>query len=865
MKHVLRILSSAALLVICVLLAACSGIPGGNGGGGGGGGGAAGPFTISVSVSGLQGTGLTLTNNVTDKLTITGSGTYHFATTITKGAVYAVVVTSQPVNPGQICVLPQGSTGTATANITLNMTCTTGAFSIGGQVNKLQGSGLILQDNLGNNVIDKLDITGNGSFTFGIPVATNGAYSVSVLQQPINPVQTCTVQNSSGNASGNVGDIVITCSVGTIPIGGSVVGLDGTGLTLLDNGGDSLTIKGDGSFTFPTLLVSGTTYTVTIGTQPSGPSQICTVQSNGTGPVTAPGVTNVLINCPPVFEPIGGQVVGLSIPNGMTSQMVLQNNLGDNLPISGNGEFTFLTQIPYNNSYDVTVFVQPGTQDLGIVTWDWFGQATSPVTSVLVDAGHNDWSWLNGKSTANQNSTYTAPPTPITSFIGNTPGGRKYPATWTDNSGNLWLFGGYGYTQTTDPVNQPWWQNDMWVYNGSLSYYEGVGVYWDLHAIVEPPLPAAQIPQPSGRWGSVTWTDASGKLWLFGGQDQFLNFLNDLWIYDTSTHKWACISQCGANNVPAGLNLPGVYGTQGVGSTSNSPGGRWGSTVQLDSAGNVWLFGGFGYDSHANSAPGLLNDLWTYNIASGQWTWMAATNWTGSTTTNTANQDGVYGTVGTPGGGPGGRETAVSWLDNAGNFWIFGGYNLSGAGTPNAFNDLWKYSGGQWTWVSGASSTNQLGNYGTVGVSASTNVPGARWAPAAWTDAQGIFWLYGGQGYDPAGNGSLGDLWAYNPNAPLVPLDPNPFLPASGQWVWAKGPIAVSQPGAYGQDPSTHNGQCRPHVIDYPGTRYGSGYWVVQTTSGDSFFFMFGGEGYDSTPTSGNGLLNDLWRYIPYP
>jgi hypothetical protein len=27
---------------------------------------------------------------------------------------------------------------------------------------------------------------------------------------------------------------------------------------------------------------------------------------------------------------------------------------------------------------------------------------------------------------------------------------------------------------------------------------------------------------------------------------------------------------------------------------------------------------------------------------------------------------------------------------------------------------------------------------------------------------------------------------------------------------------------------------------------------------------MFGGEGYDSTSTIGNGYLNDLWRYLPY-
>jgi hypothetical protein len=29
--------------------------------------------------------------------------------------------------------------------------------------------------------------------------------------------------------------------------------------------------------------------------------------------------------------------------------------------------------------------------------------------------------------------------------------------------------------------------------------------------------------------------------------------------------------------------------------------------------------------------------------------------------------------------------------------------------------------------------------------------------------------------------------------------------------------------------------------------------------------WLFGGQGYDSTSTTGNGYLNDLWRYLPYP
>jgi hypothetical protein len=231
----------------------------------------------------------------------------------------------------------------------------------------------------------------------------------------------------------------------------------------------------------------------------------------------------------------------------------------------------------------------------------------------------------------------------------------------------------------------------------------------------------------------------------------------------------------------------------------------------------------------------LLNDLWKFD----------GTNWTWMSGLSTTNADGVYGTQGQAGplNVPGGREASVSWVDASGNFWLFGGYNLSAMGQPNAFNDLWEYSAGQWTWVSGSSAVNQLGNYGVQGTAASTNVPGARWSPAAWIDAAGRLWLFGGEGFDATANGTLGDLWYFN----------------AGQWTWVKGPSSVSQPGVYGLTPGNF---MYPHYTSNPGTRWGSGYWTDQSGQ----FWMFGGEGFDSTATSGGtGSLNDLWRYLPYP
>jgi hypothetical protein len=211
---------------------------------------------------------------------------------------------------------------------------------------------------------------------------------------------------------------------------------------------------------------------------------------------------------------------------------------------------------------------------------------------------------------------------------------------------------------------------------------------------------------PVPRWGAVTWTDAAGLLWMFGGQDGGNAFLNDLWKFNPATQIWT--------QVTGGFNQNGVYGTKGTPAAGNLPGGRWGATGRVDGSGNVWLFGGYGYDS-TSATPGLLNDLWKFS--GGQWTWVSGGN--------TTNQNGVYGTLGTAAAAnvPGGRQASTSWVDASGNFWVFGGYNLSPTGQPNAFNDLWEFSGGQWKWASGANVVNQTGTYGTQGTAATGNTP----------------------------------------------------------------------------------------------------------------------------------------------
>jgi 6-phosphogluconolactonase (cycloisomerase 2 family) len=82
-------------------------------------------------------------------------------------------------------------------------------YPVGGVVVGLHGSGLVLEDNLR----DDLSIAQSGAFTFSSAVAKDSAYSVTVKTQPTNPAQTCSVRNGSGTISNvTIANVIVTCT-----------------------------------------------------------------------------------------------------------------------------------------------------------------------------------------------------------------------------------------------------------------------------------------------------------------------------------------------------------------------------------------------------------------------------------------------------------------------------------------------------------------------------------------------------------------------------------------------------------------------------------------------------------------------------
>ena len=249
-----------------------------------------------------------------------------------------------------------------------------GTLTVGGTVSGLTGTGLVLRNNGGGD----LSVSANGSFTFATAQESGTTYSVTVLTQPSG--QICTANSNSGTvSSADVTSVTVTCSdiAHTYTIGGSISGLTASGLVLQNNGGNNLSVSGGAtSFTFSTPVADNAGYSVTILTQPTG--QNCTL-SAPSGTVSGANVTSVAVTCTTVAGSftIGGNVSGLS---GGT--LVLQNNVGDDLSITTNGNFTFGTPVPGGSTSNVTIKTQPAGQTCSVTSA--FHVVTADVTNVTV-------------------------------------------------------------------------------------------------------------------------------------------------------------------------------------------------------------------------------------------------------------------------------------------------------------------------------------------------------------------------------------------------------------------------------------------------------------------------------------------------
>jgi hypothetical protein len=646
------------------------------------------------------------------RVSLDAAGNYYIAdiynNRIRKVTVFSLsqTITFNPLPGVNYGVAPFALSATASSGLPVTFTVSSGPASIANGVLTVTGAGTVVvaANQAGNSsysaaatVTQSFSVLGLSSAAQPVFSVASGTYTTTQVVAITDATAGATIYYTTNGSSPTINSLVYS---GTIPVTASET---------------INAVAGGGPYNLSSVATAA--YTIAPATAPGDWTWVggSTVSSGATGGV--PGLSGI-------YGTLGVASQG-NIPGSRASEVSWTDASGNRWLLGGVG-------------YDIA-------GNTGFLNDLWM---FNPSTFL--------WTWMGGSSTASPAGVYG---TLGTAAAGNVPGGRAWGATWTDSTGNLWLFGGWGI----DVDGTLGILNDLWEFNPSTKQWTWIaggntvnqsGVYGTFGT-------AAAGNIPGSRYESAAWTDSYGRFWLFGGVDPNINYLGDLWLFDPSTKQWAWMGGNGSN-----VNQSGVYGTLGEPAAGNIPGGHGASSTWTDRSGNLWLFAGGGFD--VNGTRGPLNDLWEFSPATNLWAWMGGSK--------LQSQNGVYGTLGTPAATniPGARQFPASWKDSSGNLWLLGGLGLDGNGNTGSLNDFWEFNPStiQWTWMGGSSAVPNntvAGVYGILGVPAPGNSPGSRVTPSSWTDSSGNFWLFGGSPNYYAGSSSdLNDLWEYQPTQPTA-------------------------------------------------------------------------------------------------
>lgn len=327
------------------------------------------------------------------------------------------------------------------------------------------------------------------------------------------------------------------------------------------------------------------------------------------------------------------------------------------------------------------------------------------------------------------------------------------------------------------------------------------------------------IPAPGNTPGAIYegawWTDTAGNFWLFGGQhNSFLSVFADMWKFDPNTAEWTWVKGPGGS-----FSTIPVFGIKGVASASNTPGYRaWAPSCWTDKQNRLWMFGGHG----SNGAD--LNDLWMYDIATNNWTWMHGPQ------NGTNGNYGVQGVPSPTNQPPARHECSATWVDTSGNLWMYGGYLNFGEG-----GDLWHYniSTNEWTFMAGSTVAAVFPNWGFKYIAAPSNYPGCRNTYTSWHDGNNGLYMFGGMHNDGAINDTYNDVWLFDIGTNL--------------FTWVGGTSNVSTTGYYGA-------KCDPDFNKVPSTRFENSSSVEDACHN---MWMFGG----NHGLSQTAILGDFWHF----
>lgn len=393
----------------------------------------------------------------------------------------------------------------------------------------------------------------------------------------------------------------------------------------------------------------------------------------------------------------------------------------------------------------------------------------------------------------------------------NHPGRRSRAIYWTDDAGDLWLYGGAVGYQFGVSLGDLWkWDGTAWTWVAGDTTLNSLPSYG-----IKGQAAASNTPGPIQH---ATCAYHNGKLYLFGGlgidKQGKKGFLNNLWMWDGAQWTWL--------SGDAEVYASGTLGAKGEASAAALPRAQYRSSSIVDSDGNFWLYGGYGQFSPESS--GYIDELWKWDGS--QWTWTSGSG--------NANQLAKYGNLNQtkPENSPGGRADTHIWYDQDGDLQVFAGELTSEVGgTQKLYADIWEWDGKDWTWISG-DTTTVFARYNSLYTYDPTNRIGHRRDACYWQDTSGDVWVFGGVGWASISSGMLNDIWKWD----------------GTHWHWMGGGTESGDYWHYGQKGVASE-------KNWPKARTDASFWMDKNQK----FWIHGG----TNTAQASGLYGDLWELSP--
>lgn len=174
------------------------------------------------------------------------------------------------------------------------------------------------------------------------------------------------------------------------------------------------------------------------------------------------------------------------------------------------------------------------------------------------------------------------------------PRARSDYGYWKDNSGNIWIYGGYAESHGSDEYG------DLWKFNATTNEWTLISG----SSILNPPMTATN---PGSRNAPYCWVGNDNKLYMSGGLRQYTYFLRDMWRINPTNGTWEAVSIDNSliNKVPVSAGLR-------IENSTNIPGASVNTLNHLTTGSHTYMFSGYGMG--ANSNTGFTGAMWRLSL-----------------------------------------------------------------------------------------------------------------------------------------------------------------------------------------------------------------------------------------------------------